>query len=304
MRGSRTGVWLGLAAYAIWGLFPLYFPLLKPASPYEILGQRILWSAITMVVLVVVMRHGRQVLALAADRRVRILLTAAAVAVTVNWGTYIWAVNHGHVVETSLGYFVNPLVSVLFGVAILGERLRRWQWVAVSVGAIAVVVLTVDLGRLPYIALTLALSFGSYGLLKKLAAAPAMESLAFETLVLAPLAVAALIWLGTTQGQYTFTDHGTGHALLLACTGVITAVPLMLFGASVTRVRMTTLGLMQYLAPILQFAIGITVDHEHMSRGRWIGFGIVWLALAIFTVEQIAYSRRTSLQPEPIEEPV
>ena len=288
---SRRGFLLGVAAYGIWGLFPLYWPLLEPAGAVEILAHRIVWSCLTMGLLVLALRRTSVVRAIAADRRTRAILGLAACLITVNWAVYIWGVNNGHVVETSLGYFVNPLVTVLMGVFILGERLRRWQWVALGVASLAVVVLTLDYGRPPWIALTLALTFGSYGLCKKQANAPAIESLTFETLVIGPVALGYLAWL-QWHGGSNLTDHGPGHVLLLMSAGIVTAVPLVCFGGAAIRVSMVTLGLLQYLAPILQFALGVVYFHEDMPAGRWIGFALVWVALALFTVDSLRHRRR------------
>ncbi|MET0524143.1 MAG: EamA family transporter RarD [Nocardioides sp.] len=287
----RRGLLLGTTAYVLWGAFPLYWPLLEPGGAVEILAHRILWSLVTMGLLVMVLRRGTQLRAIVADRRVFRLLLLAALVISVNWGTYIYGVNSGRVVETSLGYFINPLVTVLMGVLILGERLRRAQWVALGVGAAAVVVLTWDYGRLPYVALVLAFSFGTYGLAKKTAGAGAVESLAFETAVLVPIAGGYLFWL-TAVGESHFTTDGAGHALMLMTAGIVTAIPLICFGAAATRVSMTSLGLLQYLAPVLQFVLGLLVFDEEMPVGRWIGFGLVWVALSIFTFELIRYRRR------------
>lgn len=226
------------------------------------------------------------------ERRVAGLLVLAAFLITVNWATYIWSVDNGHVVESSLGYFINPLVTVLLGVFVLGERLRRGQWAAMAVAGLAVVVLSVDYGRLPWIALVLACSFGSYGLCKKKAGAPAIESLTFETMVIGPFALGYVVWL-TARGQSTFTDHGAGHLLLFLSTGIVTAVPLICFGGAATRISMVTLGLLQYLAPILQFILGIAYFHETMPAGRWAGFGLVWVALALFTADSLRHRRRS-----------
>jgi chloramphenicol-sensitive protein RarD len=291
---SRRGFLLGVAAYGIWGLFPLYWPLLEPAGAVEILAHRIVWSCLTMGLLVLALRRTSVVRAIAADRRTRAILGLAACLITVNWAVYIWGVNNGHVVETSLGYFVNPLVTVLMGVFILGERLRPWQWAALGVASLAVVVLTLDYGRPPWIALTLALTFGSYGLCKKQANAPAIESITFETTVIAPVALAFLGWL-TWRGESDFTGHGAGHVLLLMSAGIVTAVPLVCFGGAAIRVPLVTLGLLQYLTPTLQFALGVLYFHEDMPTGRWLGFGLVWVALVIFTVESLRH-RRTSIQ--------
>lgn len=273
-------------------MFPLYWPLLEPAGAVEILAHRIVWSLVTMAVLVVALGRLGAVRRMPGSGRTVRLLTLAACLITVNWVVYIWGVNNGHVVETALGYFINPLVTVLMGVLILGERLRRLQWMAVGVAALAVVVLTVDYGRPPWVALALALSFGSYGLCKKQAGAPAIESITYETLVVGPLAAAYVAWLVLT-GDSHFASHGAGHALLFVGTGVVTAVPLICFGGAAIRVPMTTLGLLQYLTPLLQFALGVLYFHENMPAGRWAGFGLVWVALAIFTADSLRQRRRT-----------
>jgi chloramphenicol-sensitive protein RarD len=288
---SRRGFLLGAAAYGMWGLFPLYWTLLDPAGSIEILAHRVFWSLIVMAALAVVFRRRSQFRAIVADRRTRSILMLAAVVISLNWGGYIWGVNNGHVVETSLGYFINPLVTVLMGVFIIGERLRRLQWVAMGIAAVAVVALTLELGRPPWVALLLAFSFGSYGLAKKKANAGAVESLALETLVIAPVALGYILFLGS-QGQSTFGTEGTGHALLLVSTGLITAVPLICFGAAATRVSMTTIGLLQYLAPTLQFALGVFFFDEAMPPVRLAGYCLVWVALVIFTFEAVTHRRR------------
>jgi chloramphenicol-sensitive protein RarD len=288
---SRQGFLYGVTAYVLWGGFPLYWPLLEPAGSVELLAHRILWSLVTLAVLVLVLRRTRQFAALFSDRRVFALLSLAAVVITLNWGTYIYGVTNDRVVETSLGYFMNPLVTVLMGVVILGERLRTLQWLAIGVGALACLVLTVDYGHPPWIALVLACSFGTYGLAKKQAGAEAIESLTLETLLVAPLALAYLAWL-VVQGESSFGSEGTGHALLLMSAGLVTAVPLLCFGAAAIRVPLVTLGLLQYLAPILQFLLGVLWFHEEMSTGRWIGFALVWVALTIFTVESVRHRRQ------------
>jgi chloramphenicol-sensitive protein RarD len=287
---QARGFALGVAAYLMWGLFPLYWPLLEPAGAIEILAHRVLWSMLTMIVLVVVLRRSPQLRAIFADRRRRSFLLVASVVIAVNWGTYIWGVNNHRVVETSLGYFINPLVTVLMGVLILHERLRRWQWVAIGIASLAVVGITVEYGHPPWVALVLAFSFGTYGLAKKQAGVEAVESLAFETLAIVPIAAIYIGVLGA-RGDGHFTTEGLGHMLLLVSTGAITAVPLICFGAAAIRVPMTTLGLLQYLAPVLQFLLGVAVLDEHMTRMRWLGFALVWVALAIFTVEALRHRR-------------
>ena len=241
VSSSRQGFLYGLTAYLLWGGFPLYWPLLEPAGSVELLAHRIFWSLVTLAALVLVLRRTRQFAALFRDRRVFGLLTIAAVVITLNWGTYIYGVTNDRVVETSLGYFINPLVTVLMGVLILGERLRRLQWLAIGIGALACLVLTVDYGHPPWIALVLACSFGTYGLAKKQAGAEAIESLTLETMLVTPLALGYLVWL-SAQGRSSFASEGTGHALLLMSAGLVTAVPLLCFGAAAIRVPMVTLG--------------------------------------------------------------
>lgn len=287
---ASTGFFYGVAAYSLWGLFPLYWPLLKPAGAFELLGHRIVWSLLVMLALVVLLRRGPAFRALVTDRRRALLLASAAMVLSANWATYIWSVNNGRVVEASLGYFINPLVTVLMGVFVIGERLRRLQWMAVVVGALAVVILTIDYGRLPWVALILAFSFGTYGLLKKTVGAGPIESLAFETAVVAPVALGYLAVLAS-RGDGHFIGYGMGHALLLMTTGLVTAVPLICFGAAANRIPMVTLGLLQYLAPVFQFLLGVFWLGEDMPLGRWVGFTLVWLALAIFTTEALRHRR-------------
>lgn len=282
---------LGLAAWMMWGFFPLYWPLLKPAGAVEILAHRIVWSMLAMVAAVVVLRRGKALRATLSVPRTRRLLAAAAVLITVNWGTYIWGVNNHHVVEASLGYFINPLVSVLLGVLVLGERLRRLQWVALGIAAVAVLGLTVEYGHPPWVALALAFSFGCYGLAKKKANAGAVESLVVETLVVAPVALAYLGYLSAT-GASTFGGHGWLHAVLVAGTGLVTIVPLLCFGGAATRIPLSTLGLMQYLTPTVQFVLGLVVFGEPMPTLRWLGFAMIWLSLAVFTFESLRHRRR------------
>ncbi|WP_214327319.1 EamA family transporter RarD [Nonomuraea sediminis] len=297
MPDQRRGVLFGIAAYAMWGLFPLYWPLLKPSGAIEILAHRMAWSLVAVVAVLAVRRHWSWFRELIKQPAKLGLLALAAVLVSVNWGTYIYAVNSNHVVESALGYFINPLVSVLFGVLLLRERLRPLQWVAVGFGLLAVLVLTIDYGRLPWIALVLAVSFGLYGLVKKKANVGAAESLTVETLVLLAPALAYLVYL-EQAGQSTFGHEGAGHALLLAGAGVVTAVPLLCFTASAIRIPLSTIGLLQYIAPVLQFLCGVLIAKETMPTSRWLGFSIVWLALAVFTYDSIrtAHAARTAIK--------
>jgi chloramphenicol-sensitive protein RarD len=292
----RAGVLFGIGAYGLWGVFPLYFPLLEPSEPVEILAHRIGWTLV-VVLLVLALRHRvGEMVAMARDRRTLLLLAAAAVLIAVNWVVFIYAATTDRVLEAALGYFINPLVSVAFGMLVFGERLRRAQTTAVALGTAAVVVLTAYYGGFPWISLVLAGSFGTYGLLKKLAGVGAAEGLALETvLLLVPaLAYLAFVW---AQGEATFATEGPGHALLLAGTGPLTALPLVLFAACVTRVPLTMVGLLQYLAPVLQFLVGWLLVNEAMPTSRWVGFALVWCALLILTWDGLraAGARRREL---------
>ncbi|MGY6024914.1 EamA family transporter RarD [Streptomyces spinosirectus] len=289
--GERAGLLNGVAAYGMWGLVPLFWPLLKPAGAVEILAHRMAWSlAFVAVALVVTRRWAWAGELLRQPRRLGLVAVAAAV-ITVNWGVYIWSVNSGHVVEASLGYFINPLVTIAMGVLLLKERLRPVQWVAVATGFAAVVVLTVGYGQLPWISLTLAFSFATYGLVKKKVALGGIESLAAETAIQFVPAVGYLLWL-SSQGRSTFAAEGAGHGALLAATGVVTALPLVCFGAAAIRVPLSTLGLLQYLAPVFQFLLGIFYFHEAMPVERWAGFALVWVALCLLTFDAWRAARR------------
>jgi len=286
------GVTYGALAYVLWGLFPAYWPLLVPAQPVEVLAHRIVWSFVTLAIAVALLGRWRPLFALSGKGW--LIVTAAAVLITVNWGTYIYAVNTQHVVESALGYFITPLVSVALGLIFLQERLRLPQVVAIGVVVVAVIVLTVDYGRLPTISLILACSFGIYGLLKKKVPLDAISSLTAESAVIAPIALVYLLVLGSAN---TFTTEGTGHTLMILSTGIVTVIPLLLFGAGAQRIPLTTMGMLQYLAPVLQFAWGVFVMREPMPASRWIGFALVWLALAIFTVDAVRNRRKQPLAP-------
>jgi chloramphenicol-sensitive protein RarD len=293
---SREGLWLAVAAYGMWGLFPLYFLILKPAQPVEILAHRIVWSLVLLAGVLLVRRRWAWVGQLLRQPARLGMLALAAVAITINWGTYIYGVNTGDVVETSLGYFINPLLTIALGVLVLRERLGPAQWIAVGIGVVAVGVLTVGYGRPPWIALILAVAFATYGFLKKRVNLPAIEGLAAETAVLFVPATVYLVVIGVT-GVGTFLGHGAGHVALLIGAGLITVVPLVCFGASAIRLPLSTIGMVQYLAPVFQFLVGILVDHERMDTTRWVGFGLVWLALAVLVADagrRLYDSSRTS----------
>ncbi|WP_245607343.1 EamA family transporter RarD [Pseudonocardia spinosispora] len=292
-RVDGGGVALGAAAYVLWGLFPAFWPLLKPGGAVEILAHRIAWTMLLMAAVLAVTKGWSLVGRL--SRRGWVIVAASAVAITVNWGLFIYGATNGHVVEIALGYFMSPLVSVVLGVLVLKERLRAWQWVAVGLAVAGVVVLTVLGGSPPWLALSLAVSFGIYGLLKKQVPLPATASLTAEGLVVGPIAVAYLIWLEAT-GHGTFASHGVWHSVLLMLGAPVTAIPLLLFGAAARRIPLATLGTLMYLTPTLQFLWGILVAHEPMPGARWIGFALVWAALLLFTLDLWRTNRRA---PDP-----
>ncbi|MFC8345997.1 EamA family transporter RarD [Streptomyces sp. NPDC057280] len=287
----RIGLLNGFAAYGMWGLFPLYFPLLKPAGPFEVLAHRMVWSLLVVVLALLVLRRWRWAGELLRQPRRLALIAVAAAVIAVNWGVYIWAVNNDRVVEASLGYFINPLVTIAMGVLLLKERLRPVQWAAVGVGAGAVVVLTVGYGRPPWISLILAFSFATYGLVKKKVNLGGLESLAAETALQFLPATGYLIWLAS-HGDATILTEGPGHAAMLAGTGLVTALPLICFGAAAIRVPLSTLGLLQYLAPVFQFLLGVLYFGEAMPPERWAGFALVWLALSLLTWDALRSARR------------
>ncbi|MFC4063843.1 EamA family transporter RarD [Actinoplanes subglobosus] len=290
MSDERRGYVYGLTAYAMWGFFPIYFKLLRPSPPLEILAHRVVWSVVFVALLLTVMRNWRFLGRLVRTPRLLGGVTLAAVLIGVNWATYIYGVNSSRVVETALGYFITPLLVVLLGVTVMGERLRPLQWTAVGIGGLAVAILTIDYGRLPYIALTLAVSFGCYGLIKKRMSLPPAEGLFVESAVLMLPALAFLTWLNLSGGA-EFGHVSTRHTVLMLIAGVLTAIPLLLFAAATNRVPLVGLGILQYVAPILQLAVGVLIYHEPMPAARLAGFGLVWLALIVFTADGIRSAR-------------
>lgn len=294
---NSAGLAYGTGAYLMWGLFPAYFGLLAAAGPVEILAQRIVWTLLVMLVVMIVAGKLRGLREL--DGRTWALVAAASAAIATNWGVYVYGVISERVVECALGYFINPLVSVVMGVLIFRERLTRTQVAAVALGASAVVVLTVDYGRPPVIALILAFSFAIYGLIKKVVPLDPMRSLTAEGLVAAPFALTYAIFLLVT-GAGSFWYGGPKITLLLIAGGFITTVPLLFFGAAAQRIPLTTLGLLQYITPALQMAWGVAVVGEPMPASRWIGFGLIWLALVVFTADALVRARRKRNQPAPV----
>ena len=285
---DATGLLFGLGAYVSWGIFPAFFPLLKPAGPAEILAHRVVWTVLFMALVLAALGRLSDLRSL--SHRTWLLLLGASVLISTNWLIYIYAVNSGHVVDAALGYFINPLVSVLLGVVLFGERLNRPQIVAVLIAVVAVGLLSSGAGGAPWIALGLAVSFGLYGAVKKVVPVDPRVSVAVETAVAAPFALAYLAALqigGTSQ----FTGNGAGHIVLMLLCGPITAVPLLCFAAAAQRLPLVTLGLLQYLTPSMQMTWGLLVGHEPMSPLRWTGFALIWLALAVFSADALRRTR-------------
>lgn len=299
----RPGSGLGFAitAYTLWGFLPIYFVALTPSSPFEIVALRILFSLVFCALLLTVTRTWPAFIGLLRDRRVLGTMAIAGVFIYVNWQVYVIASTGGHIVEASLGYFINPLVTVLLGVIVLRERLRSWQWVAVGISAVAVLVIAIGYGQFPFIALALAFSFGIYGFIKKRVGGrvDAISGLTLETLWLTPVAAVQLAVVGSTIGL-TLGTQGPWHTALLLSAGVVTAVPLLFFAAGARRLTLVALGLTQYSAPVLQLIVGVVIMREDMPIERWIGFGLVWVALLVLTVDMIVAQRapkRASLEP-------
>jgi chloramphenicol-sensitive protein RarD len=284
------GIWYGVAAYSLWGLLPIYFKLFVGVSPAEVLAQRIVWSFVTLALVMTLMRG--QPAPWRVSRRVWAMYSLAALLIGVNWFVYLWSVAHEFIVEASLGYFITPLVNVLLGVAVLGERFRRGQWIAVALAAIGVVYLTIVHGSLPWISLTLAISFGCYGLIKKQVPLGAMHGLTLETGMLLPPAFAYAIAVQMT-GDAAFLHRGVLMDVLLVSAGILTIGPLALFATSVQLVPLSIIGLLQYLAPTLQFLLAVLVYGEPFSGAQVVGFTIVWAALVVFTVEGLLATRQS-----------
>jgi chloramphenicol-sensitive protein RarD len=283
-RTRRSGVLFGAGAYVWWGLCPGFFVLLLPAGSLEILAHRIVWSAVFLLVLLAVVHRLGDIKAL--GLRTWLQLAAASALIALNWGVYIYAVTHGHVVDAALGYFINPLVTVALGVLVFRERISRSQLAALTIAVAAVILLTAEVGTPPYIAVALAVSFALYGLVKKVVAADPRVSVAVETLLALPFAGGYLITL-QILGTGHFIGYGVAHTMLLLLAGPVTAIPLLLFAAAAQRLPLVSMGMLFYLNPGLQMAWGVLVGHEPMPVGRWIGFGLIWVALAVMTIEAL-----------------
>ena len=285
MKSYKVGLLFGVSAYVIWGLFPLYWPLLKPSSPVEIVAHRSVWTLLVCVIALALLHQLKPTLALMKSGKTFFKLALTSLLISINWLVYIWGVNHGHVVECALGYYINPLIIIAFGVVLLKERMRRLQWVSVGIASMGVIVLTVDFGRPPWIAFALALSWGGYGVIKKQLGVPALQGLSIETLISLPFYGAYLFTL--SQKGHSHFGHSFGLTTLLIGAGVVTAIPLLLFNGSGNRLPFTIIGLLQYITPTLQFLIGVVVRHEKMSAASWAGFFIIWGALIVLGIDLV-----------------
>jgi chloramphenicol-sensitive protein RarD len=292
------GALYALSCYIAWGFLPIYWKALSALPGLETTSHRIVWSALFSALVLTLQHNWRWLGRVAKQPRTLLTFAATATLILVNWLIYIYAINHNQIVESSLGYFINPLVNVLLGVLFLRERPRQWQWVAIAIATIGVTYLTYEYGRLPWVALGLASSFGFYALLKKIAALPALEGLFLETSF---LAIPLLIYLLTLEfnGQGTFGHASWQTNFLLVLAGVVTALPLLLFSASARRVPLTLLGILQYIAPTIQFVIGIALYHEPFSQSQLVGYSFIWVALALFTLESTREHRRLQLALRP-----
>jgi chloramphenicol-sensitive protein RarD len=270
-------------------MFPLYWPLLEPANPLEIVSHRAVWTLVFCLIVLAITHALKSTLATFRRPKVAAKLFLASVLISINWLIYIWATNNDHVVEASLGYYINPLIIIAFGVVLLKEKMRRLQWVAVSIASVGVIILTVDYGRLPWVALGLALSWGTYGLVKKQLGLGALEGLAIETMIAFIPYCGYLIFIGSKgEGQF---GNGAGLTILLISAGAVTAIPLLLFNGSTTRLPYSTIGLMQYITPTIQFSIGVWVNNEAMPTARWVGFIFIWLALITLATDLLKSGR-------------
>ncbi|CAZ90016.1 Protein RarD [Thiomonas arsenitoxydans] len=294
----NSGVVYALAAYVIWGLFPLYFKALEQVPSLQILAHRMAWSLLFVALLLAVLKRWSWMRLLREQPALLARFALSAVLLSSNWGIYIWAVNSNHVVDASLGYYINPLVNVALGSVLLHERLRGLQWVALAIAAAGVTVMAIEVGHVPWISLSLALTFGSYALLRKTAPLGALEGLAVETAVLFPLAVAYLFWL-STQGMNAFASADLSTRWLLVAAGPITTIPLLLFAAGARRMSMTLLGVLQYITPTLQLALGVWLYHEPFAAAKMVGFGLVWVGLAVFLLDGLraAWGRPATTLP-------
>ncbi len=283
------GLLFGVSAYTLWGLFPIYWPLLKPANPLEIVSHRAVWTLVFCFIILALTKSLKSTLSLLKHPKIVAGLFLSSILISINWIIYIYAANNEHVIEASLGYYINPIVVIATGVIVLKEKMRPLQWLAVGIATLGVAVLTIDYGRLPWIALGLAFSWGSYGLVKKQLGLGALEGLSIETLLSSGFYLGYLIWLGNSgEGHFTYSLTLT---LLLIGGGAVTAIPLLLFNGSTNRLPLTVVGLLQYITPTIQFCIGVWYYHEDMPTARWVGFLIIWVALMSLAIDLIKSGR-------------
>lgn len=298
MSRTNGGIWHGIGAYASWGVFPLYWKLLHDVPVMQVISHRIVWSSAMLGLYVVASGQLPALRASLHNPKVWTAYATAAALIAVNWFGFIWAVNAGYIVETSLGYFINPLLSVLLGVFVLGERLRPGQWLAVALAASGVLYLTLVHGQVPWISLLLATTFAFYGLVKKRAPLGSVQGLTLETTLLAGPALAVLLW-SEHAGQGAFLHAAPSTTALLLAAGAVTTTPLLMFAAAAQRIPMLWIGILQYIAPSLQLAIGVLVYHEAFDQDRVVGFSMVWAALLVFAVEGIHAHRSSAVMPPP-----
>jgi chloramphenicol-sensitive protein RarD len=287
----RTGIINATLAFLCWGLFPIYFHALNEVPPGQILAHRVVWSLLFLAIVLTFRRQWKWLPAVLRQPRVIGSFVASAFLLSANWLVYIWAVNNGHVIEGSLGYFINPLVNIMFGYLILKERLRRVQWMAIALAALGVAWLTWQTGSVPWIALILASTFGAYGLMRKTAALGALEGLSFETMVLFPLALGYLVWLSLHGANGFVNSASDSTRWLLIAAGPITAIPLLLFASGARKIPLAVLGMLQYISPTIQFLLGVWLFHEAFTAERLVGFLLIWSALALYAAEGLWRNR-------------
>lgn len=294
-RSHNIGIAAALGAYFLWGIVPMFWPLLNRSGAVEILAHRIVWSTVVGGVLVAIFARRRWRSQVRGSQTL-LRLTLASIVIAINWGVYIWAVNNGRVTEAALGYYINPLLAILAGVLLFSERLAPMQWVAIALATVAVVIITIEYGQPPWVALVLAVSFTIYGVVKKRVKVEPIVSMTAESALMTLPAIGYLIWLATA-GRGTFGQLGVGYDLLLAASGVVTAIPLLLFATAAQRIPLSLLGLTQYIAPTMQFLLGVLYFRESMSTGRWAGFALVWVALMIISIHALMSARRSRRIP-------
>jgi chloramphenicol-sensitive protein RarD len=277
MKYNKKGIIFAIAAHSLWGLFPLYWTFLKAAGPFEIVSHRAVWSLIFCLIVLGFQKQLRQTLSLIVRKDIALRIFISAIMISINWLVYIWAVNHDHVVEAALGYYINPLAIIALGIIFLHETLSKLQWVSITIAAIGAIILTIDYGRIPWVAVGLALSWSTYGFVKKKLGLQSIVGLTLETLIALPF-YGGYIFFIQQKGEGHFGSSLTLTSLLIGA-GVVTAIPLLLFNGAVTRVPYSLLGLFQYITPTMTFIIGIWVKHEIMPTARWVGFFIIWIAL-------------------------